>query len=144
MINLRIVKNREAFSQELGRLFDQVLYAQPVRVCGPSHNWAPQIDIYETPENFLIFVELPGVLIEDVELLVDRDHLKISGCRPYPQPPQYTKVHQSEINYGTFQRLFRLPGFIIPDKASATSENGLLKIVLPKEVVSRTRIKIDY
>lgn len=144
MINLRVVKSREALSQELSRLFDQVLYAQPARVCGAGHSWLPQMDIYETPENFLVFAEMPGVQAEDVELLVDRDHLKISGCRPYPQPPEFARVHQSEINYGNFQRVFKFPGYIYPDQASATYENGLLKIVLPKEAATRTRIKIDY
>ena len=144
MINLRIVRSREALSQELGRLFDQVLNAQPGRVCMAGYKWTPQMDIYETPENFLVFAELPGVLVEEVEVVVDRDHVQITGCRPFPQPPDFARVHQSEISYGNFQRVFRFTSFIRPEKSSATCENGLLKIVLPKETATRTRIKIDY
>jgi len=142
MIKVRIVKDMVAMSQELRRLLEQAAYGIDDRICLHGQTWSPQMDIYETPEVFVLIAETPGMNPEEFEVIVDRRHLKISGCRRQPSPPPYLRAHQIEIGYGRFERAFRLPSPIRPEEARASLEQGLLKMVLPKEVPARTRIEI--
>lgn len=133
MINLRIVKDAASMSRELKMLLDQMFYGLEARVCLHGQPWSPPMDIYETPEAFVVLAELPGLGPEEIEVIMDRTHLKVKGCRRQPAPPPLLRVHQMEISYGSFERTFHLPSPVSPEKASATSDHGLLKIVLPKE-----------
>ena len=142
MINLRIVSNLAARSHQLRKLLDQMSYGQDLRVCLHGQTWIPQVDVFETSESFLILAEVPGLAAEDIEVVVDRNYIKLSGCRGQPSPSPYVRVHQSEISYGTFERAFRLPSPIRPEEAGARVEKGFLEIILPKDTSPRTLIEI--
>ncbi len=141
MINLRIVKSMDAMSQELGRLLDQVFFENVPKICPHGRSWLPPMDIYETKEAYWVVAEVPGLGSEDVDLVVDRHHLKVAGQRRGLYQKGALRIHQSEINYGAFQRLFRMPGPILPKKASAEFENGYLVVKLPKERAGSTKVK---
>ena len=128
MITLRVVNDMEKMS----RLMEQMFCGVDSKFCLHGHSMAPQLDIYETSEYFLVVAELAGVASEDVEVVVDRMHLRLSGKRRQVDPADRFRVHQSEISYGPFSRVFRMPCTIDPDKVEASMENGMLKIKLPK------------
>ncbi|MBW1947835.1 MAG: Hsp20/alpha crystallin family protein [Deltaproteobacteria bacterium] len=142
MISLRIVNDLTSMNQGLRRLLDQLFIGLDYRVCLAGQTWSPQMDIYETPEVYILVCELSGLKPEDVDVTVDRNYIKISGCRHQPSLSSPLQVHQMEIDYGVFERAFRLPSTIVPEEASATSEQGLLKIILPKEIKRQTKIGI--
>jgi HSP20 family protein len=127
---------------EFNRLLDQVFIGLDTRVCLRGQTWSPQVDIYETQEAFIIITEMTGLKPDEIEIVVDRNHIKISGCRPQPVISPPLRVHQMEIDYGNFERAFHLPNPINPEAATATMEEGLLKIVLPRVVSLQTRIGI--
>lgn len=142
MIKLRIVNNLAVVENEFNRLLDQVFVGFDSRVCLRGQSWSPQIDVYETQEAFIIMAEMTGLKPDEIEIVVDRNHIKISGCRPQPLIAPPLRVHQMEIDYGNFERAFRLPSPINPEAANATTEEGLLKIILPRVVSRQTRIGI--
>lgn len=142
MLRLRIVNDLSASDQGLKKLIDSVLMGIDARVCLHGQNWNPQMDIYETAEAYIIIADLAGLNPDEIELVVDQNGLKISGCRNQPSSSVQMLVHQMEIDYGVFDRTFRLPSPIIPEKASATSDQGLLKIVLKKETKRQTKIGV--
>ncbi|MBW1709874.1 MAG: Hsp20/alpha crystallin family protein [Deltaproteobacteria bacterium] len=142
MINLRIVSDLNAMNQGLRRLLDQMFVGLDARVCLHGQTWSPQMDIYETPDVYIIVMELSGMKPEEVDVIVDRNIIKISGCRQQPTLSSPVHVHQMEIDYGVFERAFRLPSSIKPEEATATSEQGLLKIILPKEVHQQKKIGV--
>ena len=47
----------------------------------PLVNWAPAVDISETPKEYLIKAELPGVKKEEVKVTVHNGVLTMSGER---------------------------------------------------------------
>lgn len=142
MLRLRIVNDLSASDQGLKKLIDSVLMGIDARVCLHGQNWNPQMDIYETAEAYIIIADLAGLNPDEIELVVDQNGLKISGCRNQPSSSVQMLVHQMEIDYGVFDRTFRLPSPIIPEEASATSDQGLLKIVLKKETKRQTKIGV--
>ncbi|MFH1137615.1 MAG: Hsp20/alpha crystallin family protein [Pseudomonadota bacterium] len=128
MITLRVVNDMEKVS----RLMEQMFCGVDSRFCLHGHSLAPQLDIYETADHFLVAAELAGVASEDVEVVVDRIHLRLSGKRRQADPTEAFRVHQSEISYGDFSRVFRMPCAIDPEGVEAAMENGMLRIKLPK------------
>jgi HSP20 family protein len=137
MINLRIVREMEFVGQGLERYMDQLLNGPRVRVCGLGPVWCPQVDVYELPDAFVAVSELAGVKTEDIEIQVDRLHLKINGMRRSPKTGS-SRVIQTEISHGRFSRAFRLPGPIDPERVTAGIEDGLLRVILPKLHISGT------
>jgi len=142
MINLRIVSDATAIDQGLKRLLDQVFSRLDARVCLYGQTWAPQMDIFETPEAFIIISEMSGIDPKDIDIVIDQSNVKISGCREQPALAKSLRVHQMEVTYGNFNRGFHLPSPINPEKATAVSEHGMLTLILPKETQRQARIGI--
>ena len=98
-----------------------------------SHSgWRPLLDVYETKDEFVVLVDIPGTKPQDVEVVVDRDLLRISGKRCRPVNQGITRVHQLEIDFGPFSHTIRLPEQVDSDGASSTYRDGFLTIRLPK------------
>ena len=101
--------------------------------------WNPQMDVYETPEEFYITAELAGVSKEDLDIEINNKAVKISGRR-LPQPRAAGASYRlAEIQYGNFERVFYLPTTIDPEVVSATYTNGFLQLRLAKDVSTKAR-----
>ena len=97
-----------------------------------SFDWAPSVDIAETPEAFEIKAELPDVKKEDVKVSVEEGQLRISGERKQEKEEKGKRFHRVERSYGSFMRSFSLPENVDDSKLSAEYKDGVLKVVLPK------------
>ncbi len=95
-------------------------------------DWAPAVDIAETPEEFLIMAELPEVKKENVKVTVENDVLRIEGQRRQEKEVETKKFHRIERTYGSFVRTFLVPDNIDEAKVSAEFKDGVLNIHLPK------------
>ena len=103
----------------------------------------PPTDIYETENSFIIFMEVPGVNPESINIVADQTTVSISGGRMPPPFPETTCIHQLEIEHGNFQRVIVLPTAIDVAATRSTCKNGFLKVVLPKhQSVSRIRVEV--
>lgn len=71
--------------------------------------WEPPVDIFETDEEFLIVVALPGIEPERIEILMESGVLTITGERTMPVPCRRATVHRLEIPHGRFERNIELP-----------------------------------
>ncbi len=89
------------------------------------------VDIYESPEHYLVLAALPGINPDDVQITALNGTLTIA-CEVKPQVSEgYTALYR-EMAHGPFRRDVRLPGDFALDAAEATYESGMLKLVLPK------------
>jgi HSP20 family molecular chaperone IbpA len=67
-------------SREVERLFDEIIH-RPWGVCREIRGWNRSLDVYETDEEFIVEVDLPGVTsAEDQTEIVDSD-LVVRGAR---------------------------------------------------------------
>jgi HSP20 family protein len=108
-----------------------------------SHSsWRPSLDLYETEEEFIVLVDVPGMRPQDVEVIVDRDVLRIAGNRCRPLGQAITRVHQMEIDFGPFSHIVTLPEQVDSDGASSTYRDGFLTIRLPKRAKASGPISI--
>jgi len=107
-------------------------------------NFIPPVDVMEDDNNIMVQVELPGVREEDVEVRIENNMLTISGERRLENEEQRDNFLRVERAYGRFYRSFTLPSNIDPENVSATFDNGILKITIPKREESKPKqIKIE-
>ncbi|MGQ9456499.1 MAG: Hsp20/alpha crystallin family protein [Armatimonadota bacterium] len=107
-----------------------------------TRQWAPMVDIMETPTDLIVRAEIPGVKREDVDVEVTPESLTIRGERKFDMEnkDQYLRV---ERHYGPFQRSFSIGVPVQADKVKATYKDGILEITIPKaEEVTPKKVEI--
>lgn len=119
--------------ERMNRLFDESLARGRLDglVLG-SGSWTPLTDVLETPETFVVMMELPGVEQDDIEVQVDGAELVVHGARRSPGPVRPDSFHRMERSYGPFARTVRLTGEVDPARVNARFRDGLLRLELPK------------
>jgi len=94
--------------------------------------WQPVTDAYETPEKYVIQMELAGLTKDEVDIEVRGSELAISGQKLSTREGRRFSHQVLERFFGPFCRRFRLPRGADPDGIRASMENGLLVINVPK------------
>jgi HSP20 family protein len=92
--------------------------------------WYPAADVYQTPDGWMVKVELAGVDAEDIEIEIAGDSLYIAGTRRDTSCHHGVSHHQMEITYSRFEKSLRFPNVIAGAKLEHNYENGLLLIYL--------------
>ena len=101
------------------------------------------LDVSSTADELLVEASLPGWKPEDVEITVEGGTLTISGHSADEDERRDEGVLVREIRRGSFSRSITLPEGLEPDKASATFENGILTLRVPRaEQVKPRQIRI--
>ena len=98
-------------------------------------DFLPDADVIESPTEFRVYLSVPGLAEEDLELILDEQTLTVRGERQPPYDPDLDRC-QCEWRYGYFERRLTLAGPVRPDLARAYFDNGVLTIFLPKATVS--------
>lgn len=97
-----------------------------------SVDWAPAADIYETENDFVLKVEIPGMKKEDVEVVVKDNVLSVKGEKKVEKEVKREDYHRVESMTGTFNRRFSLPRNVNSKEIAATMKNGVLELRIPK------------
>jgi len=105
--------------------------------------WAPAVDISERKDAYLVTADLPGVGIDDLEITFQDGVLTIQGKRHVAQDSSEERVHRAERRHGAFRRSITLPAHVKADAIEASTEDGVLQIMVPKaEEVHAKRIQV--
>lgn len=72
--------------------------------------WEPPADIFELGDELWVFVALPGVDPDRVDVTLESGVLTIAGERVIPPSCRRATVHRLEIPHGRFERNVELPG----------------------------------
>jgi len=94
--------------------------------------WAPAAEVYETPLDYVVNLEIAGLTEDEVSCQVINNTLIVSGSRRFRRVSEESKYHASERAYGAFERLFPLPSYVQPEKLKTKLSNGVLEISIPK------------
>ena len=93
--------------------------------------WTPALDLYQSNDNVIALIELPGMRKEDIEISLHDGMLTIAGERKM-ETPGGEKAERSERYIGKFRRSITLPTRVDANKVSATHKDGILTVTLPK------------
>jgi HSP20 family protein len=114
------------------------------RTSAPERTWTPPIDVYETRDDLVVAVELPGVREKDIHLSMTGDVLSLRGERGIAAEAREESYHRIERWSGTFERHVQLPIPVQADRIRASYRDGVLEIRLPKlDEVKPREIKIE-
>jgi HSP20 family molecular chaperone IbpA len=106
---------------------------------GPT--FTPRFDILEVKEGLLLYGDLPGVALEDLEIEYENGVLTVQGKVP-PRHADREYVY-GEYGIGDFYRSFTVGESIDPSKIEAELHNGVLTLRLPKaEAVKPRKIEV--
>jgi HSP20 family protein len=94
----------------------------------------PAVNIAENEKNYSVEVVAPGFRKEDFKLKVEDDILTISAeskseKKENGKDKEYTR---REYSYNSFTRSFRLPDNVKDDSITASYQDGILSLELPK------------
>ncbi len=107
---------------------------------GPSGgSWAPPLDVYEDGDKVTVAVELAGMKKEDFDISLEDDSLTISGRRSAENADRRGESFRSERFFGSFSRTVTLPATVESDAVSATYQDGILTVTLPKAEEAKPR-----
>jgi HSP20 family protein len=102
---------------------------------------APDVNIYETDDGYVLQAEMPGVTKEGLEITLEGNTVTCVGRRH--EEPRPGNVVYSESRGADFRRAFELDPAIDTDKISAEMRQGVLTLTLPKaERVKPRKIEI--
>lgn len=105
----------------------------------PLANWAPAVDISETPKEYVIKAELPGLKKEEVKVTLQNGVLTLSGERKSEKDSQDEKFHRVERTYGSFTRSFALPEDVATDRVSAECKDGIVTVRVGRSEAPKPR-----
>lgn len=98
----------------------------------------PALNVWEDSDNVFVEAELPGLKLDDIELLITGDELTIKGKRKDAGGEDNT-YHRRERSTGCFSRVLRLPMDVKADDVAATLRDGVLLVTMPKAAEARPR-----
>lgn len=147
MAELRVwepLREIRELERTMDRLFEDVFgpWYRPITDGGRVGSRYVPVDIYTTDEDVVLIAALPGVHPDNVEVTFEGNTVTIKGEFPQPEEPNMN-WHLQERYYGPFERTIRLHIPVNMDKAEATFEHGLLRLVIPKaEEIRPRKIKV--
>jgi HSP20 family protein len=134
-----LVTLREA----MNRLFDESVVRPRGEGAPAEVVRAAPVDMYQTENEVVIKVSLPGVKPDDVDITILGDVVTIRGESKSEQEVKEENYFRREVRFGSVARELSLPAAVQAAKAEATFENGMLTLRIPKaEEAKPKQIKV--
>ena len=128
------LRELSSLQNEMNRLFGTVFDA-PAGGAGNGgtlRRWMPAMDLLETADHFVLRADLPGMTQEDVNIELEDSTLTVSGERKAEHEEHQEGFFRVERAFGSFSRSLALPQGIDPEAVTASFDNGVLEIRIPK------------
>jgi HSP20 family protein len=125
------------------REFNQILHNQ-----GTVSAFIPPADLLIDDDGVTVYMDVPGLRAENLDIELENDTLTIRGERPFPYSHEDGggPVRRIERGFGRFERTLRVPAGLNPDSVQADLHDGVLTLRIPKPETLRPRrieIKAD-
>ena len=135
----KYIDEMERMQKRMGELM------QEVEVTGDQQSMIrPLADVQETDEEIIVTMDLPGIDKKDVDIVISDNDLSVVAERKTETEISEKNYHKRERTYKKFERTVSLPAGVKMESAVAKLADGVLRIAIPKEVVTtRKRITID-
>ena len=99
------------------------------------------VDMNETPDEVVLWMAVPGVAVDDLDVRIEGRQLAIQG-RFREEDSEGRRYWLQTIPHGEFRRTVTLPSQVDTDDVHAKVERGMLTLSLPKASDASAR-KID-
>lgn len=142
LVRWQPVRDWSPLGAEIDRFFDSFFQTRGGDANG-QRRWVPAMDLVETDDSLVLKADLPGLSEDDVKVEVNDNMLTVSGERRAEHEHERDGYHRVERSFGRFSRSVTVPEGIDEDKVTATFNDGVLEVRIPKpEERKPTQIKI--
>jgi HSP20 family protein len=124
---------------KINRLFEDAFQKDVDTFQDSLSSWYPTTDIYETKDDYVFKLELPGLSKEDINIEFNDNTLSIKGERKEEKEVKKENYHRLESYSGTFSRSFNIPKNVDPNKINATMKDGILELRIAKAEEKKTK-----
>jgi HSP20 family protein len=90
------------------------------------------LEVYEREGQTVVRLEMPGMKEEDIDVSVTDGLLTIKGEKKHEEEIKEENYYYSERSFGRFLRTLSIPEGIDESKLTATYDNGILELEIPK------------
>lgn len=101
----------------------------------------PVVNTREGEFAYHVDADLPGVKKEDIKINVKGNMITISGERKHKKEVKEEDYHRIESSFGKFERSFTLPDGADVENITASNEDGVLEVVIPKLKSESKKVK---
>ncbi|MDR2050534.1 MAG: Hsp20/alpha crystallin family protein [Deltaproteobacteria bacterium] len=119
-------------NNDLERFFDEMFRTSAFNL---RRSVYPPLNVFESDDGYIVDVCIPGIDPNDIELTITARNLIVKGERKLMEG----RYFRQERGAGSFQRVLSLNVPVDRDKVTAKSENGILRVTLPKAEAERQR-----
>lgn len=92
----------------------------------------PAANLFEHEKDVMILLAVPGMTKEDFHMAIDNNNLVITGEIEKESEQNDDDFTRREYNFSSFKRTFMLPDYVNPEMVEAKYEDGILKVLIPK------------
>lgn len=119
------------------REFNQMLHSEQ----GTVNAFIPPADLLIDDDGVTVYMDVPGLRAENLEIELESDTLTIRGERPFPyaREDEAGPVRRIERGFGRFERTLRVPAGLDPEAVQAELADGVLTLRIPKPETLRPR-----
>ena len=121
--------------RRLQREMNQVFEKAPAR----GHQDFPALNVWESPDQYVITAEIPGINPDELDVTVLGDTVTIKGSRKADELKEGETYHRRERGSGSFVRTFKLPRAVDANRVGASYQRGLLQLTLPRAEEEKPR-----
>jgi len=120
------------FRREIDRIFKAFFDPRRKEAVSGGGHVDLILDVFETSEEIVMEIDLPGLAREDIELSVLRDVIIIEGKKKKAAVTGEVKFHCLERNFGRFRRIVEIPRAGDTSNIRGEYVQGVLRVSLPK------------
>ena len=122
---------------EVNKLFNESLWRGLGRrnpgFLGKTGIFNPEVDIKETPTQYIVKADLPGMEKDQIKIEVKDHTLILSGEKNKEiKESKGNRFFRKERSFGSFTRIITLPDDARTDSISADYKRGVLTIAIPR------------
>jgi HSP20 family protein len=99
----------------------------------------PPADVIVTDQAVDVYMDVPGLNADSLEIELENDTLTIRGERQWPYESGDAGVRRIERRFGRFERSLRIPAGLDPDAVEATLSDGVLWLHIPMPKAAQPR-----
>ncbi len=100
----------------------------------------PESDIFESDNNYLVKVDLPGVTKDNLTIELKNETLTVNASTEQSTPEGYRSLRSERQNRIEFSRTFQLGSGIDGQNIEAKFSDGVLTLTIPKSEKSLPRL----
>ena len=128
----------DSMRREMERFLNHFHGSKPPPLYFSPTAWEPSADVYDTTDETIVLLELPGVAQDSIEIVVEGSTLRVRGSRQQDEACANGCYYQVEILRGPFEKAVQLPGPVDAEQTEATYRDGILRIRLRKPSAQRS------